>query len=119
MRQFKRADRLSEQILRDISRLVENELSVQPPGMVTFTHVSLSNDLFYATVFYSVLGSEENLESVKDYFENNKKQIRQLLGSKLNTRRVPELSFKYDSSIEYGLKIEKLLNEIKSDTKNK
>ena len=117
MRQFKRADRLSEQILRDISNLVENELPVRPPAMVTFTHVRLSNDLFYATVFYSVLGSDENRESAKQYFEQNKKQIRQLLGGKLTTRRVPELTFKYDSSIEYGLKIEQLLNEIKSDTK--
>jgi ribosome-binding factor A len=117
MRQFKRSDRLSEQILRDISNVVETDFKDEVPGLVTFTHVRLSNDLRYATVYYSVLGSEDVRESTRLFLERTKKRIRQMVGTNLHVRRIPEFTFKYDKSIEQGIKIERLLNEIKSDTK--
>jgi len=59
MRQFKRSDRVGEQILRVISETMETELAESAPGMVTFTRVQMSADLRYATVYYSFLGSEK------------------------------------------------------------
>ena len=59
MRSFQRSDRLAVQIQRDISRLIETELSDQLPGMITITHVKLSKDLNYARVFYSCLGDDK------------------------------------------------------------
>jgi ribosome-binding factor A len=56
MRQFKRSQRLSEQMLRDISLLLERELSEYARGLVTFTQVRLTDDLRYAKVYYSYLG---------------------------------------------------------------
>jgi ribosome-binding factor A len=117
MRQFKRADRLAEQILRDLSRLMENELAELGAGMVTFTHVKLSDDFRYATVYYSVLGKENDRHVIADYLEREKKHIRHILGRNLRLRHIPELTFKYDSSIEEGIRIEQLLNEIKSNPK--
>lgn len=117
MRQFKRSTRLAEQILRDLSILMENELTDQTPGMVTLTHVRLSDDLRYATIFYSVLGKDKDRQAVAEYFDCEKKHLRYLLGGKLQIRHIPELTFKFDPSIEEGIRIEKLLNEIKSDSK--
>jgi ribosome-binding factor A len=116
MRQFKRSTRLAEQMLRDISELMRVELTDNLPGMVTFTRVRLSDDLRHANVYYSYLGPEGKREEAAAYLERERKRIRQLLGSRLRVRHVPELLFKYDPSIEEGIKIERLLNEIKSDS---
>jgi len=114
MRQFKRSTRVGEQILRDISALMQTEVSDQLPGMVTFTHVRVSDDLRYATVYYSVLGKDSDRETVAGYLAHEKKHIQHLIGRNLHIRRIPELTFKYDPSIEEGIRIQQLLDEIKS-----
>jgi ribosome-binding factor A len=112
LRQFKRSDRLGAQMLKDISSLVDTELADKLPGMVTFTHVRLSSDLSYATVYYSCMGNTQEREAVSHSLEKNKKKIRRLVGNNLHVRRVPELIFKFDPSVAEGIKIERLLNEI-------
>lgn len=113
-----RPSRLGEQILRDISTLMEGELAEKVPGLVTFTRVRLSKDLRYATVYYSVLGKEGDRDFAANYLEREKKKIRHKVGSNLRVRYIPEFVFKYDPSIEEGIRIEQLLNEIKSDTQD-
>ncbi len=102
-------------MLRLISSLMETDLAENAPGMVTFTQVRVTGDLRQATVYYSFLGDEAGRESVAGYFERNRHQIRHLVGTNLRLRRVPELRFKFDPSIEEGIKIERLLNEIDAD----
>jgi ribosome-binding factor A len=119
MRSFKRSDRLSEQILRDISSMMEYVLGDQLSSLVTFTHVKLSSDLKYATVYYSYFGNKETPESVQQFLERAKSKIRHDLGQKLKIRRIPELTFKFDPSIEEGIRIEQLLSEIKSNDNSK
>jgi len=116
MKQFRRSSRLGEQILRDISTLLEGELTERLSGMITFTNVRLTDDLKYATIYYSVLGENETRTKAADYFERQKKRIRHLVGKNLRMRYIPEFRFKFDPSVEEGLKIEKLLNEIKNES---
>jgi ribosome-binding factor A len=115
MRQYKRSQRLSVQILRDISELLEPELPGVVPGLVTFTKVKLSDDLRYAKVYFSYLGEEANKERVTDYLNREKKRIRTDVGRKLRVRHIPEIEFRFDPSIEEGIRIEQLLNEIKGE----
>lgn len=117
MKQYKRSTRISEQLLRDLSEYYNNELNDNSPALVTFTYVRVSDDLRYATVYYSCLGDENKRISVNQYLEQKKKIIRKEVGKNLNTRFIPEFSFKFDPSIEEGIKIEKLLNDIKYDSK--
>lgn len=117
MKQFKRSTRIGEQILRDISILMQNELSDQIPSMVTFTHVRVSDDLQHATAYYSVLGKATDREAVAVYFAHERKHLQHLIGRNLRLRRVPELTFKFDPSIEEGIRIEQLLDEIKDNSK--
>ncbi len=114
MRQFKRSQRLGEQIHRDISQLLERELAELTPGMLTFTHVRLSDDLRYAKIYYSFLGTPEQRAQVEEYLNRENGRIRSALGKKLRVRSIPELQFTFDPSVEAGIRIEKLLNEIKS-----
>jgi ribosome-binding factor A len=116
VRQFKRSDRVSEQMLRDISVIFETELRDDSPGLITFTRVKLTSDLRIATVYYSTLGDDERRERVAEFLQRNTKKVRGLVGRGLRMRHIPELSFTFDPSIEEGIKIEKLLNEIKSDS---
>ena len=115
MKQFKRSDRLSGQILRDISELLHYELTQAISAMVTFTRVVMSQDLRYAKIYYSVLGTDEQHEEVKIYFQRNMKTIRQQIGRNLRIRHIPELTFVFDPSVEEGIRIEKLLNDIRRE----
>ena len=117
MRQFRRSTRLGEQMLRDISNVFDLEMAEHSPAMVTFTRVRLTDDLRYATVYYSVLGQDKERHLVAVYLEREKKRLRYMVGANLHIRHIPELTFKYDPSIEEGIRIEQLLNEIKRDTK--
>jgi ribosome-binding factor A len=118
MRQFKRSQRLGVQIQRDISLLLQTELAGQIPGMVTLTHVKLSDDLRYARCFYSYLGRQEDLALVDEFFLRESKHLRSLVGRNLRIRHIPELSFKYDPSVEHGARIEQLLEEINKDRRD-
>ncbi|RKX26220.1 MAG: 30S ribosome-binding factor RbfA [Candidatus Zixiibacteriota bacterium] len=115
MRQFHRSTRLGEQILRDISTMLEIELSENISAMVTFTSVRMTNDLRQATVYYSVLGQENQRSEVQEYFIRENKRIRRMIGKKLRIRHIPELRFKFDPSVEEGIRIEKLLSNINND----
>ncbi len=116
MRQFSRADRLSEQILKDISLVWDREIADKVSGMVTFTRVSLTKDLRYATVYYSYLGNADGRQAIADCLVRENKVLRQLVGQGLHIRHIPEFRFKFDPSIEEGIRIEKLLNDIQTST---
>lgn len=116
MKQYKRSTRIGEQVLRDISTLMETDLGDQAPGMITFTHVKVTDDLRFATVYYSCLGQQEEQAKAADFLEREKKRIRHLVGKNLRLRYIPEFSFRFDRSIQDGIRIEQLLDEIKGDT---
>ena len=115
MRQFKRSQRLSVQIQRDISSLLDQELIDKMPGMVTFTHVKLSDDLRNALVYYSYLGDDNDLARVDEYLMRERRRIRSQIGRNLHIRHIPEIDFKFDPSVQEGMRIEKLLNEVKRE----
>lgn len=112
MRQFKRSDRIRNQMLRDIRVLLDQKYGGNLNAMVTFTDVEISNDLKYATIFYSVLGKEDDRKKVFWYLKKITKRVKGELGDLLGIRHTPEIKFEFDPSIERGMKIEKLLNEI-------
>ncbi len=113
--QFKRSSRIGEQILRDISTMFDRELCEHLGGLITFTHVKVSDDLRYATVYYSFIGDGMERDRVQNVLESQRKKIRKGIGKGLNIRHIPEFTFKFDPSIKEGIRIEQLLNEIKQD----
>lgn len=107
-----RSERVGDQILKELSCLLLKR--IKDPGLqtVTLTDVRLSKDLRHADIYYSVFGEEEKKRQVKEGFERAKGFIRKEIGLKLHLRYVPDFHFKYDASLEYGQKIERLLEEI-------
>jgi len=102
-------------MLRDISLLLEPELAEYARGLVTFTRVRLTDDLRYAKVYYSYLGPAEDRERVGEFFVRERKRIRGDVGRLMRVRNIPELTFVFDPSVEQGIRIEQLLNEIKNE----
>ena len=81
-------------------------------GFVTLTRVHVTPDLQQARVHYTVLGDEKSRASSARALERASSFLRRQIGSRLRLKRVPELSFTYDDSIEGQDRIERILNEL-------
>lgn len=117
MKQYRRADRVAEEMRRLLAETWESEYAADTPGMLTFTQVRLSSDLRYAKAYWSYLGTTENREATESMLEREARNLRRLVGKQLHLRHIPELTFKFDPSVEEGVRIEQLLNEIKAERK--
>ncbi len=115
MREFKRQDRLKDQIKREVAGILTYTIKSPRLGFVTITDVELSRDLEIAKIFYSAMGSSiEKAESART-LERTRGVIQAELGKRLRIRKVPILSFHIDKSLDYGDKIDALFDEIKKD----
>lgn len=108
----KRSDKVGEQIHKIVSELLIKGLKDPRIGFVTITGVKLTTDLRQATIFFTVIGSDEERKNTEAGLNSARGFIRKELGQALKLRVVPEVQFKYDTSVEYGLHIESILREI-------
>ena len=107
-----RVERVAEQIKKELSQLIQAELKDPRIGFITLTGVEVTGDLSQARVFLSVLGSEEQKEETLKALARGKGFLRSELGKRIRFRHTPDLLFKFDSSIEYGSRIEALLDQL-------
>lgn len=98
---------------REISNIVHDELKDARLGFVTIMRVDLTVDLRYARVYYSVLGQEKEQKATKEALESAKPFIRYLIAQRIKLRFVPEISFKFDRSVEYSIRVQAELDRIK------
>ncbi|MBO2945710.1 30S ribosome-binding factor RbfA [Paenibacillus sp. F411] len=107
-----RTGRVGEQIKKELSQLIQTELKDPRIGFITVTGVDVTSDLSQAKIYLSVLGDQEQKAASLKGLEKANGFLRSELGKRIRLRHVPELIFKFDESIEYGSRIEKLLGEI-------
>ncbi|WP_270171785.1 30S ribosome-binding factor RbfA [Paenibacillus sp. SYP-B4298] len=107
-----RVGRVGEQIKKELSLIIQQELKDPRIGFITVTGVEVTSDLSQAKVYLSVLGSEEQKEETLKALGRGNGFLRSELGKRMKLRHTPELIFKFDSSIEYGSHIEALLEQI-------
>ncbi len=112
--EFQRAHRVGEQIHKEISALLLKGLKDPRIGFVTITAVEVTPDLHLARVYFTVIGDEAARKSTEKALKNSVSFIRRQLGHRLRMRYVPDLIFLYDTSLEYGNRIESLIQEIHS-----
>jgi len=84
-------------------------------GIVTITGVEIPPDLKQATVFYSVLGTEEERKDTAKGLAAASGYMRREIGRVIGLRYTPELRFVFDETIERGDRIERLLKQVKSE----
>ncbi|RJE86795.1 30S ribosome-binding factor RbfA [Paenibacillus sp. 1011MAR3C5] len=107
-----RVGRVSEQIKKELSQIIQMELKDPRIGFITVTGVETTSDLSQARIYLSVLGSDEQKEATLKALASATGYLRSELGKRMKLRHTPELLFKFDSSIEYGSRIESLLDDI-------
>ena len=104
-----RARQLSERILEIVAEAVELRVKDPRLGFVTFTAARLTNDLREATVFYTVLGSEEDRTATAVALDSAKGVIRSEVGKRLGLKHTPSLAFLLDALPETAAHIDELL----------
>lgn len=106
-----RIERLNDAIQEEISMILMTEIKDEDIKFVTITDVETTSDLSYAKVYFTVLDDEKRASTLKA-LNNAASFIRGKLSERIEIRHTPELKFIYDTSIEYGNHIEKLIDEI-------
>ncbi len=107
-----KTERLANLLKKEISLILMTEIKDEDIKFVTITHIDLSSDLSYAKVYFTILNDDNKAKCTQD-LNGAKGFIRnELIKRKLEMRKIPELTFIYDESIDYGNKIEKIIKEI-------
>ena len=107
-------ERYNDLFVKEISMILQTEVKDQNIKFVTITDVDITNDLSFAKVYFTVL-NKEFLDVTKDALKRASSYIRGKLSERIEIRHTPELIFVYDESIEYGEKIEKILESINEE----
>lgn len=117
--QYKRTDRVAEQIQKILAVLIHKELKDPRLGMLTINEVRVTKDLAYADVFFSAF-PDEHAEQTQLLLSNASSFLRKQLASELSTRITPKLRFRFDSSLVEGQKIDTALagHRIAGDRQN-
>lgn len=111
-----RIERLNNLIRQEISELLQRQ--VKDPRLshfVAVTEVSITSDLKSARVFVSHMGSDEEKQDTLRVLSAASGFFRNELARRLRMRRIPELSFQWDSSIERGAHLLQLIDEVSAD----
>ena len=99
-----RVRKIQEFIKQEVSKMLLNELKDPRIGFVTVTDARITGDLRDATVYVSIFGSDEAKRATG--------YIRTEVGKRLGIRYSPTIVFKEDTSLDYGMKIDKILRDI-------
>lgn len=111
----RRSTRVGGQIFKEISILLVEKIRDPRVKDVTLTGVDLSTDLKSARVYFSVIGGEDVVTGARAGLESAKGMLKREIGRRLSLRYVPELFFAHDPSIEHGMRMESLFEELKKD----
>jgi ribosome-binding factor A len=109
-KEYSRTSRVSQQVQKELARILQQEVKDPRIGMVTISGVDVTRDLAYAKVFVTFLtvGDQTNDESLEG-LNAAAGYIRRLLGKAMRLRIVPEVRFCFDSTLTEGLRISELV----------
>jgi ribosome-binding factor A len=111
----RRQKQVAELLHQEISQLLQHRTQDPRLGFVTVTGVEVSPDLRQAKVYVTVLGDEVDTQTTLKGLASAARYFRRELGQALTLRYVPHLTFKLDSSLEYGLHIDSILDRIEEE----
>ncbi len=108
-----KSNRINHEVKKEISSIIEIDLHdprIKP--MTSVVSVDVETDLKAAKIYVSVLGNEEDKKSTIEGLKSAAPFVRGRLAKNLNLRNTPELNFILDESIEYGVNMSKLINQV-------
>lgn len=115
-----RINRISEEIKKEVSSIIQNELKdPRLPRMISIVSLNVTKDLRYAKIYVSVLGTEEEKKGAITALKSAAGFIRREVGHRVQLRYTPEMHFELDTSIEHGIHISKLITETRKQDEKK
>lgn len=108
----RRLARLNKQLQREITRILRNEVRDPRVGFPSVAEVRVTNDLFLARVFMRIEGDEAERRETLEGLEAAAPFVRRSLGAELHIRRIPELRFLEDRTLETASRIEDILRDV-------
>jgi ribosome-binding factor A len=106
-----RAQRVADQIQRELGDLLVNEVKDPRVGHVTVTQVDVTADLSHATIHFTHLAGKEHAKEAIAALTRTAGFLRSELAHRLDLYSVPQLHFAYDDSIESGMRLSQLIDD--------
>lgn len=112
--------RINGEVLKELSNIIHNEIKdprISP--MTSVVSVEVAPDLKTCKAYISVLGDEQEQKDTITGLKNAEGFVRRELAHTVNLRNTPQIHFILDQSIEYGINMSKLIDEVaKKDSRN-
>ena len=109
-----RVRRVAELVRRELSSLIVRDFADYGIGIVSITAVDMTRDLRKAKVYVTAFDDGQDEEEIVGILKDNVSVMRKALASRLELRRVPELDFYYDSSVQRGARLSKMIDGLVS-----
>ncbi|SDR68929.1 ribosome-binding factor A [Nocardioides scoriae] len=109
-----RVRKIADRIKVVVAEMLERRVKDPRLGFVTITDVRVSGDTQQATIFYTVLGAEADLDGTAAALASARGLIRSEVGKQLGTRHVPTLEFIHDALPETARQIDDLLDRVRA-----
>lgn len=114
---FSRTGRVAEQIQRDLAELIQLEVKDPRVGMVTLTSVEVTPDYAHAKIYFTTMGAADQVALAQAGLERAAGFLRSQLAHRMKLRIMPQLHFIYDTSVEHGVRLSRLIDEAVSSDK--
>ena len=104
--------RINSEVQRELSLIIGDLKDPRIDPLTSVTEVNVTADLKYATVYISVMGGEEREKETLEGLASANGFIRRELAARVNLRNTPELKYVLDKSMEYGINMSRLIDEV-------
>ncbi|RVU54173.1 30S ribosome-binding factor RbfA [Anaerosphaera multitolerans] len=114
----KRVYQISQEVKKSLSDIIQNKVKdPRIPEIISVSHVEVTNDLSFAKVHISIFSTDVEMDEVLEGLNNAKGFIKKELSKSVKLRAMPDLIFIGDESIELGIKMAKLIDEVNNGDK--
>lgn len=119
-KQYSRAQRVGDQIQRELAVMIPREIKDPRLGFITLTGVDVSRDLGHAKVFVTLMNNDDaaEIDSNLEVLNDAAGYLRMLLGKAIKIRSIPQLRFYYDESISRGAYLSTLIDRAMASDRN-
>lgn len=107
-------DRLNNTFVEEISQILRTEIKDDRINFVTVTAAKITNDLSFAKIYVTILNDKER-DSILKQLNKASNFIERELSKRINIRKMPDITFVYDESIEYATNIENIIESIENN----
>lgn len=119
MAQGARPERVGEEIRQELGVILAREVHDPGIGFVTLTRVKVSPDLQLVRVYYTLMGDDREKRDTQRALERATPFLRRQIGARIRLRRVPELRFQFDESVEHQERIERILLDLAEERRQR